>query len=244
MRGILPVGGCLGHLPSAGRCCRKHMWQEYSFSGFASKQHVMKHYTGLPLAKGSQRWKFWMNKLPGRFLEPPKFRKKNISKMCQIMEELSLLHWTTNWANRFLHNYIWKFCNLQVLQLDTGHSQDLRNWSSLGKTCLRYDYVSQGRLPAHPPSLVTQIRLTSPMISKPDNLCWICPVNRIRPHPSHGIKTKPSQHLPGKNDRRNSGGTLRQKFNLIDIWHLIFDIFYIWHMTFDIQPMDRWLMDP
>ena len=35
----------------------------------------------------------------------------------------------------------------------------------------------------------------------------------------------------GKNDRKNSGGTLRQKFNLIDIWHLIFDI---WHMTFDI----------
>ena len=27
-----------------------------------------------------------------------------------------------------------------------------------------------------------------------------------------------------KNDRRNSGGTLRQKFNLIDILHLIFDI--------------------
>ena len=27
-----------------------------------------------------------------------------------------------------------------------------------------------------------------------------------------------------KNDRRNSGGTLRQKFNLIDIWHLTFDL--------------------
>ena len=38
------------------------------------------------------------------------------------------------------------------------------------KTCLRYDYVSQGRLPAHPLSLGTQIRLTSPKISKPDNL--------------------------------------------------------------------------
>ena len=27
-----------------------------------------------------------------------------------------------------------------------------------------------------------------------------------------------------KNERRNSGGTLRQKFNFIGIWHLIFDI--------------------
>ena len=40
-----------------------------------------------------------------------------------------------------------------------------------------------------------------------------------------------------KNDRRNSGGALRQKFNLFDIWHLIFEI---WHLTFDIQPMDQW----
>ena len=39
------------------------------------------------------------------------------------------------------------------------------------KTCLRFDYVSQGRLPAYPLSLGTQIRLTSPKISKPDNLC-------------------------------------------------------------------------
>ena len=28
----------------------------------------------------------------------------------------------------------------------------------------------------------------------------------------------------------NSGGTLRQKFNLIDIWHLTFDI---WHLTYE-----------
>ena len=34
-----------------------------------------------------------------------------------------------------------------------------------------------------------------------------------------------------KNDRRSSGGTLRQKFNFIDLWHLTF---YILHMTFDI----------
>ena len=33
----------------------------------------------------------------------------------------------------------------------------------------------------------------------------------------------------------NSGGTLRQKFNLIDIWHLTFDIWHmnIWHLTFE-----------
>ena len=31
-----------------------------------------------------------------------------------------------------------------------------------------------------------------------------------------------------KNDRRNSGGTLRQRVNLID------------YLTFDIQPMDQW----
>ena len=36
-----------------------------------------------------------------------------------------------------------------------------------------------------------------------------------------------------KNDRRNSGGTLRQKFNFIDIW---FFTFYIWHSTNG--PMD------
>ena len=35
-----------------------------------------------------------------------------------------------------------------------------------------------------------------------------------------------------KNYRRNSGGTLWQKFNLIDIWHLKFDIR---HLTLDIQ---------
>ena len=50
----------------------------------------------------------------------------------------------------------------------------------------------------------------------------------------------------GKNDRRNSGGTLRQKFHLINIWHLIFDI---WHMTFYIfhstnGPMDQWINGP
>ena len=28
----------------------------------------------------------------------------------------------------------------------------------------------------------------------------------------------------GKNYRKSSGGTLRQKFNLIDLWHLTFDI--------------------
>ena len=33
-----------------------------------------------------------------------------------------------------------------------------------------------------------------------------------------------------KNDRRNSGGTLRQKFNLIDIWTN--------------GPMDRWTNGP
>ena len=58
-----------------------------------------------------------------------------------------------------------------------------------------------------------------------------------------------------KNDQRNSGGTLRQKFNLIDIWHLIFDIL---HFTFNQWtnapmfqcsnvPMDQWTngsMDP
>ena len=41
-----------------------------------------------------------------------------------------------------------------------------------------------------------------------------------------------------KNDRRSSGGTLRQKFNFIDLWHLTFYIwfltFYIWHFTYDI----------
>ena len=39
-----------------------------------------------------------------------------------------------------------------------------------------------------------------------------------------------------KNDRMNSGGTLRQKFNLIDIWHY----------TINIQPMDQltnWPLD-
>ena len=48
-----------------------------------------------------------------------------------------------------------------------------------------------------------------------------------------------------KNDRRNSGGTLRQKFSFIDILHLIFDI---WHLTFNQWtngpmangPMDQW----
>ena len=54
-----------------------------------------------------------------------------------------------------------------------------------------------------------------------------------------------------KNDQRNSWGTLRQKFNPIDIWHLIFDIWHfifdiwyltfdIWHLTFYIEPMDQW----
>ena len=41
-----------------------------------------------------------------------------------------------------------------------------------------------------------------------------------------------------KKDRRSSGGTLRHKFNLIDIWHLTFDIWhlfvFIWHLTFDV----------
>ena len=50
------------------------------------------------------------------------------------------------------------------------------------------------------------------------------------------------------NDRRSSGGTLRQNFNPIDIWHLAFDswylIFVIWHLTFAIQPMDQWTNGP
>ena len=37
-----------------------------------------------------------------------------------------------------------------------------------------------------------------------------------------------------RNDRRNSGGTLRQKFYLIDIWHLLFNI----------QPIDQWTKGP
>ena len=43
-------------------------------------------------------------------------------------------------------------------------------------------------------------------------------------------------HNHEKNDRRYSGGTLRQKINLnlIDIRHLIFDI----------QPMDQWTNGP
>ena len=49
-----------------------------------------------------------------------------------------------------------------------------------------------------------------------------------------------------KDDWRNSWGTLRQKFYLIDIWHLIFDIsflsFYILHFTF--KPMDQWTNGP
>ena len=40
--------------------------------------------------------------------------------------------------------------------------------------------------------------------------------------------------LNHKNDQRNSGGTLRHRFNLIDIWYLIFDI---WHLSFDIGPI-------
>ena len=40
-----------------------------------------------------------------------------------------------------------------------------------------------------------------------------------------------------RNDRRSSGDTLRQKFNLIYLWHLTFDIefltFVIWHMAYD-----------
>ena len=43
-----------------------------------------------------------------------------------------------------------------------------------------------------------------------------------------------------KNDRRSSGSTLRQNFNLIDIWHLTFDC---WHLTFNQWtngPMDQW----
>ena len=51
-----------------------------------------------------------------------------------------------------------------------------------------------------------------------------------------------------KNDRRNSGGTLRQKLNLIDLWHLIFDTLHltydILHLTFYIQPMDQWINGP
>ena len=47
-----------------------------------------------------------------------------------------------------------------------------------------------------------------------------------------------------KNDRRNSGGTLRQ--NLNDIWHMTFDI---WHLTLNIGhssngPMDEWTNGP
>ena len=34
-----------------------------------------------------------------------------------------------------------------------------------------------------------------------------------------------------KNNRRSSGGTLWQKFDFIDLWHLTF---YIWFLTFDI----------
>ena len=43
-----------------------------------------------------------------------------------------------------------------------------------------------------------------------------------------------------KNDLRNSGGTLRQKFKFNDIWNLIFDI---WHYTFDqwtIGTLEHW----
>ena len=68
-----------------------------------------------------------------------------------------------------------------------------------------------------------------------------------------------------KNDRRSSGGTLRQKFNHIDIWLLTFDSWLltfdtshvtcdIWHMTYDMWhltfnqwtkgPMDQWSTGP
>ena len=43
-----------------------------------------------------------------------------------------------------------------------------------------------------------------------------------------------------KIDRRNSGGTLRQKFNLINIWLLIFDM---WHLTYDILHSTNGPMD-
>ena len=54
-----------------------------------------------------------------------------------------------------------------------------------------------------------------------------------------------AEAMNDKNDRRNSEGTLRQKFNLIDIWfdfwHLTYDIL---HLTLDIQPMDQWTKGP
>ena len=45
-----------------------------------------------------------------------------------------------------------------------------------------------------------------------------------------------TSHIKKKNDRRNSGGTPRQKFNLIEIWHFIF---YILH-----RPRDPWTNGP
>ena len=40
-------------------------------------------------------------------------------------------------------------------------------------------------------------------------------------------------NIISKNDWRNSGGTLRQKLNLIEIWHLIFDIWHLNIWTFE-----------
>ena len=40
-----------------------------------------------------------------------------------------------------------------------------------------------------------------------------------------------TSHIKKKNDRRNSGGTPRQKFNLIEIWHLTFDIWTFEHLN-------------
>ena len=44
-----------------------------------------------------------------------------------------------------------------------------------------------------------------------------------------------------KNDRRNSGGMLRQKFNLIDFWHLTFNQWTNGQMEqWTNGPMDQW----
>ena len=38
------------------------------------------------------------------------------------------------------------------------------------------------------------------------------------------VYSKKGKYELDKNDRRSSGGTLLQKFNLIDIWHITFEI--------------------
>ena len=63
---------------------------------------------------------------------------------------------------------------------------------------------------------------------------WKSNTLSLRDYILHSLKYKESLLYQGtelkKNDPRNSGGMLRQKFNFIDIWNL----------TFDIQPMDQW----